>query len=154
MSARRGKAGGVTTTFGGLSRSELMSRIRSGDNATTEMRLVELFRKAGVVGWRRNYKLEGKPDFVFPDARVAVFADGCFWHGHGCPRNLSPKTNVAFWKKKIRKNRTRDQAVTRRLNTTGWRVIRIWECRLKNSPFSCIRRVQSALGLSDQSIRR
>src|SRR3954468_15046185 len=89
------------TTFGGLTRSQLMSRVRSRGNKTTELMAKRLFRINGIKGWRRHAKLIGNPDFIWPSSKVAVFIDGCFWHGHGCGRNLSPKTNAELWQKKI-----------------------------------------------------
>lgn len=83
-----------------------------------------------MKGWRRNYKLYGKPDFVFPKLRIVVFTDGCFWHGHDC-RNLTPKQNSDYWSKKIAKNKTRDNEVSAKLMEKGWNVLRLWECELK-----------------------
>lgn len=142
MNSWPGRSKRVKTTFGGLSRSTLMSRIRSKRNATTELRLIPLLRAARLRGWRRNFPLLGKPDFVFPKQKLAVFVDGCFWHGHGCGRNLKPKCNAALWRKKINGNQRRDRRVTRTLRTVGWRVIRIWECALAKNPETCIRRIQ------------
>ena len=74
-------------------RSEIMSRIRSKGNQRTEMAMVKLFRAHKITGWRRHYPIEGKPDFVFLKQRVAIFVDGCFWHG--CPKCYrQPKTNA------------------------------------------------------------
>jgi DNA mismatch endonuclease (patch repair protein) len=142
MSRWPGRSKHARTTFGGLSRSALMARIRSTRNATTELKMVSLLRAARLRGWRRNFPLLGKPDFVFPKQKQAVFVDGCFWHGHGCGRNLKPKRNTALWRKKINGNQRRDQRVTRTLRTAGWRVIRIWECALAKNPETCIRRIQ------------
>jgi DNA mismatch endonuclease, patch repair protein len=139
-----GNAQRETTTFGGLSRSALMSRIRSKRNATTELKLLLLLRSAGLHGWRRNQRLPGNPDFVFPKTKLVVFVDGCFWHGHKCGRNLKPKRNAKSWQQKIQGNRRRDRRVTRTLRATGWRVIRIWECALKKRPESCVRRILRA----------
>lgn len=134
------------TTFGGLSRSELMSRVRSRGNETTEVRLAKLLRKAGLKGWQRGYPLIGSPDFVWRDARVAVFVDGCFWHGHGCKRrNVQPKTNAKAWKEKIEGNKKRDRRVNRELRRQGWSVVRIWECRLAEDPDACVRRIRRTL---------
>lgn len=133
------------TTFGGLSRSELMSRIRSTRNATTELKLVALLRSARVRGWRRNAPLPGKPDFIFPQSKLAVFVDGCFWHGHGCGRNLKPKQNAALWQEKIDGNQRRDRRNARILRASGWRVFRIWECMLSKHPRFCVRRIEKAL---------
>ena len=128
-------------------RSAVMSAIRSRGNAATELRLITVFRAHGITGWRRGaslqWKVEGpklkkfrvRPDFVFRPRRLAVFVDGCFWHG--CPLHAtSPKTNAAFWRKKIAANRTRDRRVTRTLRTMGRRVRRIWphELARPNAP--------------------
>src|SRR5438128_1224525 len=118
------------TGFGGLSRSELMSRVKSKSNKTTEIRMVALLRQHGIKGWRRHAKLPGRPDFVWPRLHVAVFIDGCFWHGHECGRNLTSKTNSQFWAEKIATNRRRDAKVRRNLRRCGWSVIRVWECKL------------------------
>jgi DNA mismatch endonuclease (patch repair protein) len=110
-------------------RSEVMSRIRSRGNRDTELRFISLMREAGIKGWRRNHPLPGNPDFVFRAQRVAIFVDGCFWHG--CPRCYRcPRTNRKYWRAKIAANRRRDRIITRLLRTVSWRVIRIWEHQL------------------------
>jgi len=107
-------------------RSEVMSRIRGKGNASTEQRMIELFREHGIKGWRRNWPLTGKPDFVFPKLRVAVFVDGCFWHR--CPKCYrKPATNAEFWEAKIGRNVERDKEVNGELKKKGWKVVRIWE---------------------------
>ena len=132
------------TSFGGLTRSVLMSHIRSTGNATTEKKLLLLLRAAGIRGWRRRSSLPGKPDFIFSKAKVAIFVDGCFWHGHSCNRNLTPTKNSSFWTEKIRRNQRRDRQVGRLLRSMGWQVVRIWECRLKSGS-SCLARIQRAI---------
>jgi DNA mismatch endonuclease (patch repair protein) len=120
-----------------------MSRIRGKGNRSTELRLIQLFKEAGITGWRRHQPLTGKPDFTFRKEGLVVFVDGCFWHG--CPRCFRiPGQNAEFRKKKIRGNMKRDRKVTRKLRTAGWSVCRIWECRLKK-PDSVIRRVRRML---------
>ena len=154
-------------------RSALMAKVRSSGNASTELRLVAVFRALGITGWRRGAviraaaprstkalrssatsgKTSGKtpsrvaergtrfavtptpkpfrvrPDFVFPKLRIAVFVDGCFWHG--CPQHATrPKQNAEFWSQKIAANQARDRLVTRRLRAAGWRVLRLWEHEL------------------------
>jgi DNA mismatch endonuclease (patch repair protein) len=107
-------------------RSALMGRIRGRRNASTEMRLARMLRAAGVTGWRRHAPLPGRPDFIFRRGKVAVFVDGCFWHG--CPAHFAvPKSRVAFWRSKISGNRRRDRRVGAELRRRGWLVIRIWE---------------------------
>lgn len=112
-------------------RSYNMSRIRSRRNRTTETCLVGLFRKWHVTGWRRGVALYGRPDFVFPGSRVAVFVDGCFWHN--CPKcKFEPTSNVKYWEGKFARNRMRDKTVVRVLRLDGWRVARIWEHELQD----------------------
>jgi len=119
----------MADVFSKSKRSEVMSRIRSRGNQATELALAKLFRRHKITGWRRNQKVFGKPDFIFPKHKLAVFVDGCFWHG--CPKHgTQPKSNAAFWRKKISRNQIRDRLVTRTLRKAGWRVLRIWEHEL------------------------
>jgi DNA mismatch endonuclease (patch repair protein) len=110
-------------------RSEVMSLIRARGNKNTEIALATFFRQNQITGWRRNQKIFGKPDFVFQKIKLAVFVDGCFWHG--CPKHgTQPKGNRAFWRRKFSRNKKRDALVTRTLRRDGWRVLRIWEHEL------------------------
>lgn len=121
-----------------------MSRIRSRGNAATELKLASLLRRRKIVGWRRHLSLSGKPDFAFPKEKVAIFVDGCFWHG--CPKCYTrPKTNRKFWDKKHEDNMARDKRVSRQLRRQGWKVIRIWQHSLKKSPDACLNRIRRAL---------
>lgn len=107
-----------------------MAAVRSTGNKATETVLVDLFRKHRITGWRRHWPIRGRPDFAFPKQRVAVFVDGCFWHG--CPKHVRmPASNQAYWFAKIARNRARDDGVTRELRSRGWSVLRIWEHELK-----------------------
>lgn len=125
-------------------RSFTMSRIRSTGNAATELRFLHLLRNAGLTGWRRNARLLGRPDIVFGRERVAVFLDGCFWHG--CPRCYAPpKSNRAYWGPKIAGNIARDKKVTAQLRAAGWVVLRIWQHSIRAHPRGALRRVRSAL---------
>jgi DNA mismatch endonuclease (patch repair protein) len=130
-------------------RSALMAKVRGRGNATTEEALRRLFRADGHVGWRRQVTLRGKradgeawrvrPDFVFRARRLAVFVDGCFWHG--CPRHGTwPQDNRAFWVRKFRLNRARDRRNTRDLRAAGWRVLRLWEHELRAKAQTALRR--------------
>ncbi len=89
--------------------------------------------------------LSVRPDFVFKRARLAVFVDGCFWHG--CPKHgTQPKGNAAFWLKKISGNQARDLLVNRALRRAGWRVLRIWEHDLaRKKEAHLTRRLERAL---------
>lgn len=111
-------------------RSEIMRRVKSNKNKSTELKLIEVFKKLGIKGWRRNYRVKGHPDFVFLQKRIAVFVDGCFWHGHDC-RNTRPSDNQEYWQKKRVRNIKHDQEVTAMFEARGWTVLRIWECELK-----------------------
>jgi DNA mismatch endonuclease (patch repair protein) len=115
-------------------RSKIMSAIRSKENETTEIALIRLFRKNKIIGWRRNYKLLGKPDFIFSKDMLAVFVDGCFWHGHIC---LKPRDSLknGFWKEKIERNKERDKSVSNQLRKDGWKVVRIWECEIEKRKY-------------------
>ena len=108
-----------------------MAAIRSRGNKDTELKLAMIFRAAGITGWRRNQVLPGRPDFVFRRERLAVFVDGCFWHG--CPKHgRKPGSNRNYWLPKLRRNQERDKAVKRTLSKAGWTVLRLWEHDLAN----------------------
>ena len=111
-------------------RSDIMRRVRSRNNASTELKLIQMFKEYGITGWRRNYPVQGHPDFVFLDLKIAVFVDGCFWHGHDC-RNTRPSNNAEYWAKKRARNIQHDKEITALFEHRGWRVVRIWECELK-----------------------
>ena len=120
----------MSDVFNEEKRSEVMAKVKATGNASTELALIKLFRKFKLTGWRRKQKLFGKPDFVFSNEKVAVFADGCFWHGHNC-KNITPKQNAQFWRDKLARNKKRDRLVNRILKKEGWIVFRIWECAIK-----------------------
>lgn len=111
-------------------RSTIMQKVRSKGNKSTELKLIEIFHEAGITGWKRNYPVKGHPDFVFLKKRVAVFVDGCFWHGHDC-RNTRPADNQEYWQKKRERNIRHDKEITELFESRGWRVLRIWECEFK-----------------------
>lgn len=123
-------------------RSEIMSRIRSRDTKP-ELALAEELRRAADPGLpfeRDAGDVDGRPDFAFRQVRLAVFVDGCFFHG--CPRHYKePKSNVAFWRGKIARNRERDRQVRRRLNYLGWSVMRVWEHEVRRDPAAVAGRV-------------
>ena len=121
-------------------RSALMAKVRGRGNLTTEQALAKVFRAEGWSGWRRQRTIGGRlndgtrfrvrPDFVFAAHRLAVFVDGCFWHG--CPQHgTRPRGNAAFWRAKFRRNQARDRRDTQRLRRMGWKVLRLWEHELK-----------------------
>lgn len=113
-------------------RSDIMSKVRSKNNKSTELKLIQIFEESNIKGWRRNYPVKGHPDFVFLDKKIAIFVDGCFWHGHDC-RNTRPSDNAEYWNKKRERNMKHDKEVTALFEQRGWTVIRIWECELKKN---------------------
>ena len=125
-------------------RSEIMSLVKSLRTGPEE-EVAALLRQLGVR-YRRNVKsLAGTPDFVVRSAETVIFVQGCFWHGHvNCSKARIPKSNVRFWKEKVLKNKSRDWCVARQLRLEGWRVINIWQCRLKH-PDRVIKRLERLL---------
>jgi len=120
-----------------------MSRIR-GSHTSPERTL-----RAALWARGRRYRLHvktpaGRPDVVFPGRQVAVFIDGCFWHG--CPEHyVRPRSNTPFWSKKLRENVDRDRLQTLRLEKLGWRVVRLWEHEVFEHLEEAIAAVEAAL---------
>ena len=106
-----------------------MAQIKSKGNKSTELALIKIFKTNNIKGWKRNYPVIGKPDFIFLKKRIAIFADGCFWHGHNC-RNVNPKENNDYWSAKIESNKERDKTINIIFQKRGWFVIRYWECEI------------------------
>jgi DNA mismatch endonuclease (patch repair protein) len=124
-------------------RSQVMAAIHSKGNIATELKLASILRAAHITGWRRHQPLPGHPDFIFRCQRLAVFVDGCFWHGCRLHCRM-PKSNTAFWNLKIARNKKRDQDVRFLLQKKGWRVLRLWEHSLAD-PVQILQRLQAAL---------
>ncbi len=111
-------------------RSRIMAQIKAKDNKSTELKTICLFKEYGIKGWRRKYPLIGNPDFVFTKSRLAIFVDGCFWHG--CKAHCRmPNSNRHYWFPKIARNIKRDKIVNKELKERKWLVIRIWEHELR-----------------------
>ena len=114
-------------------RSYNMSRIRSG-NTKPEM-LVRKFLHAQGFRYKLHDKtLPGKPDIVLPKYKTIIFIHGCFWHGHtNCKYYVVPKTRTAWWLHKINTNKANDTKAVKALKKEGWKVITVWECKLKQA---------------------
>lgn len=109
-------------------RSARMALVRARGNASTEMAVAAALRAHHITGWRRHRKrLPGTPDFVFQRERVAMFVDGCFWHGCPTCRRRLPLTRRGFWREKIANNKARDRRVNQALRQRGYRTFRVWE---------------------------
>lgn len=118
-----------------------MATVRSKGNRTTEQAFGRLLWSAGLRGYRKHWHVAGKPDFAWPGRKVAVFVDGCFWHG--CTCKYLPRTRTGFWRDKIAANQRRDRRVSRQLRRDGWKVLRIKECAVLR-PYT-LRRVARVL---------
>lgn len=128
-------------------RSRNMAAVRSRGNATTELALVSLFRKSGITGWRRHKKVVGvRPDFVFSEQKIVIFADGDFWHGKNF-KKWRLKIPV-FWRKKISGNIQRDRRQGEVLRKAGYRVLRFYGSKIKNDPEYIKKVVARSLGLA------
>jgi DNA mismatch endonuclease (patch repair protein) len=137
----------MTDVFSPKKRSEIMAANKGRGNKATEIQMRELLTDAGIEGWESNPPdVSGKPDFIFRQEKIALFVDGCFWHGCDTCRNI-PANNHEFWLRKINRTKARDKEVTKLLKTDGWKVIRIWEHELKkkNNPKLTIRRIRRIL---------
>lgn len=108
-----------------------------------ELRLRKALWEAGLRGYRKNDKgFPGKPDVYVPRARLAVFVHGCFWHGcERCTTYSLPKTNRAFWREKVRRNRERHARHLEELEEMGVRAVTVWECELKEDLEGVVARV-------------
>lgn len=113
-------------------RSYNMSRIKGKDTKPEETVRKYLFSQ-GFRYRKNDKKLPGTPDIVLPKHKAVIFVNGCFWHGHeGCKYFVWPKNNAEFWHKKIRDNILRDQRKVQALDLLGWKVIVVWECKIKS----------------------
>lgn len=121
-----------------MSRSEQMARISSQDTHP-ELELRKMLWSQGYRYRLRN-GLPGRPDLTFPAVRVAVFVDGCFWHG--CPQHYrAPKTNAEYWRSKVENNIRRDRRADEDLESLGWKVCRLWEHQIRSDLDSAISEV-------------
>lgn len=132
-------------------RHRCMSRIRS-KNTKPEVTLRSAVWARGLRYRLHDSRLPGRPDMAFISAKVAVFVDGCFFHG--CPDHaVLPKTNRYFWGRKLSANVRRDRHVDAELRAIGWRAIRIWEHEVKSNLDSAVIRLILELGESSQPLR-
>jgi DNA mismatch endonuclease (patch repair protein) len=122
-------------------RSAIMASVKGRGNTTTELPMEKLIRAARLWGYRKHLPLPGRPDFSWPRKKVAVFVDGCFWHGCRC--KYLPRSNRSFWRAKLIANKARDKRVAQSLRRRGWKVLRIKECAVKRG--SAIKRIARAV---------
>lgn len=115
-------------------RSRTMSAIKSRGNRSTELKFRMALVRLGISGWCMHPReIEGCPDFFFPEHRLAVFVDGCFWHG--CPQCYRrPGSRQEYWDNKLARNIKRDRQIDESLGAKGYKVVRIWEHQLLGNP--------------------
>ena len=120
-----------------------MRRVRRKDTAA-ELLLRKALWRVGLR-YRKHLRVaRSTPDIVFLGRKVAVFVDGCFWHG--CPFHyVAPVRNSDFWQRRLRENQTRDARDELRLQSAGWTVLRIWECEIVADPVAVVGRVKAAV---------
>lgn len=111
-------------------RSRLMSRIRSGDTGP-ERAVRSLLHRLGLRFRLHRRDLPGTPDIVLPGRGIAIFVNGCFWHGHRCKTGKMPKSRTDYWGPKIEANKLRDRRKSAALRRLGWRVLVVHECELR-----------------------
>ncbi len=120
-----------------------MSRIKS-KNTTPEKRLRSRLWSAGYRYFVDQKIGRTRPDLVFKGPKVAVYVDGCFWHG--CPTHyVSPRRRFDYWAEKLQANLERDRRLTLHLEALGWTVLRIWECEIEEDIMEIERRIQLAI---------
>jgi len=134
--------------------SQIMKGVRGKGNRTTEARFRAALVSSGVRGWRTNVReIKGSPDFYFPEERLAVFIDGCFWHGCNTCGHI-PKKNRSFWEAKIDRNRERHMETAKALRRQGVSVLRFWEHEVADSLTICISKTRQRLARSRSHLRR
>ena len=132
-----------------------MAAVR-GKNTKPELRVRSTLHRNGFRFLLHRNDLPGKPDLVLPKYRMAIFVNGCFWHGHDCKKGRRPATNKAFWQAKLDKNVERDRRNEEALSEAGWHVVVIWECELDEGIEQVTRRLvqqrdESSLGMAEVS---
>ena len=125
-------------------RSQIMRAVRSKGARSTERKLRAALVAASVRGWRMHADLlPGKPDFIFPQKMLAVFVDGCFWHGCSkCYRR--PHSSQTYWDAKVAGNMARDKKRRAELKKQGWKVLRFWEHEVKESASGAVVKIKRA----------
>ncbi len=133
-------------------RRRLMQAVKGKDTGP-EKAVRSLLHGMGYRFRLHRRDLPGTPDIVLPARRAAIFVHGCFWHGHGCNIGRLPKSKLDYWQPKIGSNRARDARKRNELEATGWHVMEIWQCELKDSE-TLAARLRAFLGVSGPNFDR
>jgi DNA mismatch endonuclease (patch repair protein) len=135
--------GAVADFLSKETRSRVMARIRSRDTSP-ELALRRGLYAAGIRGWRCHTRhVAGRPDIAFTRWQVAVFVDGCFWHGH--PDFFTPGKSGEYWDAKIERTKERDRIANESLQSQGWSVLRFWDFEVEEDIDRCVAEVIAAL---------
>ena len=121
----------MTDIYSKNKRSGIMSKI-SGKETKYEILVRKFLFRKGFRYRKNDKRLPGRPDIVLPKYKTIIFIHGCFWHGHHCKAGKLPETNKEFWENKINSNIERDKKNQHKLEKLGWKIIIIWQCKLKN----------------------
>ncbi|PUB88998.1 MAG: very short patch repair endonuclease [gamma proteobacterium symbiont of Ctena orbiculata] len=122
----------MTDVFSKEERSRIMRLVKQ-KNTKPELIVRTLLHRLGYRFRLHRKDLPGSPDIVLPKYQTVIFVNGCFWHRHSCKRGQTlPKSRTEFWKSKIEKNVERDRKAYASLENSGWNVLIIWECHLRN----------------------
>lgn len=108
-----------------------MSSVGSKDTGP-EMTVRKMLHRLGYRYWLHKAGLPGSPDIVFSKRKKAIFVHGCFWHGHECKYGKLPKSKKDYWGPKVNANRERDSRNLSQLEESGWQVLIVWQCQLKD----------------------
>lgn len=131
-------------------RSYNMSKI-SGKNTKPEIVVRKFLHKTGFRFRLHSVELPGKPDLIFPSLKIAIFVNGCFWHGHeNCKHYVIPKTRTDWWTAKLNRNIARDKNNIFDLKKLGWKVLVIWECELKKNAEKKLQQIAELLTQAKQ----
>jgi|GEM_PF-6002477 len=115
-------------------------------DTSPELLLRSALWRHGTRGFRKHpSNIPGRPDVAFPRHRLAVFVNGCFWHCYPHCNISTPRTNTAYWEEKLRRNAERDDRVILSLRDLGWQTLRLWECEVRESPESCVAKINRLL---------
>ena len=144
----------MTDVFSKSKRSDIMARVR-GKDTTPEKAVRGTLKKIGLHFRTQASDLPGKPDLVLDDHRIAVFVNGCFWHGHpNCKRAHCPEDNREFWERKLKSNRRRDLRNTAVLRRSGWKVVTFWTCKEPSAEYVARRLKRVGVRGSLKSVKR
>lgn len=131
-------------------RSHCMRCVRAEDTSP-ELAVRHFIHSLGFRYRLHVRSLPGTPDLVFPSRRKIIFIHGCFWHGHACRAGRkSPRSNVLYWTRKLKRNRDRDCRVQAQLKRLGWKVLKIWECQIRGDLNGVIEKTTQFLGRYEQ----